>query len=649
MAAESTSDSGLDVDAWPPADPVPSDAPAGGSARAPAAIWLNGDVLSCACPDCGSPMSIRLWLMAADCWLCGTTIELTEEQEREARRLLADREAVASPPPLRTVASPPVVPLPAPKSQPVGRPVERAKAETGASPPRVHGALRPPPPKPAPKRPARPKEPFIASAVRAVRVWARNQFRDLPAWLTSLILHMVILILLGLLTIEEVHRERQLVLSTNVGPEDLPGDWDDVAQDEEAFEFTDPGIVDPVETEANEIFSPEPPSEIDDPFRPDNMPGDEPEPLIEPPTAAVTSGGVGSPFSGRDPTARADMVRRSGGTTQTEAAVTRGLEWLARHQNADGSWSLDGFNRAGECRGRCEDIGQPCDTAATALALLPFLGAGNTHLQGDYAENVDRGLQWLVARQQSNGGLWTGGVQLSQMYAHGQAAIALCEAYGMTQDKKLEIPAQRALDFIVESQHPAGGWRYFPGQPGDTSVVGWQIMALRSGQMAYLRVPDETLKAAARFLDSVQRDSSGGQYGYQEGYAASPTMTAEALLCRQFAGWPRNHTGIQTGVRYLLEEHLPRRDDPNMYYWYYATQVMHHVGGEEWDRWNLVMRDLLVDLQETEGHEAGSWQPTAGHDRIGGRLYMTALAVCTLEVYYRHMPLYQQHAPTGQE
>jgi hypothetical protein len=636
MAAESTSDSGLDVGAWPPESPRADGATGDRSSRTPAAIWLNGDVLSCACPDCGSPMSIRLWLMVADCWLCGTTLELTEEQEREARRLLADQEptaAVAAAP--VAAPPPPVIPPPPPAAPPLAPAPARNRAKPA------------PPPKPKRKRrAATPTEPLGTRIVRAVRVWARNQFRDLPAWLTSLILHMVALILLGLLTIPELQRQRQLVLATHVGPEDLAGDWEDIAQEEEPFEFNDPGIVDPVEVEADEVLGPEPPTDIDDPFQPDNTPGVEEESIFEPLSVPVASGGVGSLFSGRDPNSRADMVRRAGGTTETEAAVARGLEWLARHQSPDGSWSLNRFHLTGDCGGRCDALGQDCDTSGTALALLPFLGAGNTHLQGQYADNVSRGIDWLVAQQQSSGSLWSGGLQLSQMYAHGQAAIALCEAYGMTQDQKLQGPAQRALDFIVAAQHSAGGWRYFPGQPGDTSVVGWQIMALRSGQMAYLNVPQESFDAASRFLDSVQQDSSGGEYAYQQlGYGTSSTMTAEALLCRQFSGWPKNHPGLQSGVRWLLEKSPPRRDDSNMYYWYYATQVMHHMGGDEWERWNLQMRNVLVDMQVTDGHAAGSWTPALGHDRFGGRVYMTALAVCTLEIYYRHMPLYQEHAP----
>jgi hypothetical protein len=131
------------------------------------------------------------------------------------------------------------------------------------------------------------------------------------------------------------------------------------------------------------------------------------------------------------------------------------------------------------------------------------------------------------------------------------------------------------------------------------------------------------------------------------GNSTTHVMTAEALLCRQYAGWPQDHPGLADGVSYLLENHLPTLRDKrtqNLYYIYYATQVMHHMGGRSWEEWNDRIRDLLIDTQETRGHAAGSWTPRVGHDEAGGRLYQTALAVCTLEVYYRHLPLYRQAA-----
>jgi hypothetical protein len=99
---------------------------------------------------------------------------------------------------------------------------------------------------------------------------------------------------------------------------------------------------------------------------------------------------------------------------------------------------------------------------------------------------------------------------------------------------------------------------------------------------------------------------------------------------------------LKRGAEHLVKNHLPSRNAPNIYYWYYGTQTLHHVGGEPWNQWNRAVREILVETQETAGHAAGSWAPLGPHADAGGRLYQTALSVCTLEVYYRHLPIFRR-------
>jgi hypothetical protein len=218
----------------------------------------------------------------------------------------------------------------------------------------------------------------------------------------------------------------------------------------------------------------------------------------------------------------------------------------------------------------------------------------------------------------------------------------LCDAYGLTGDELLRKPAQKAIDFIISAQAKDGGWRYHPRQPGDTSVVGWQLMALQSAKMAGLQVPDDTLELASHFLD--QASSEGGAlYAYQPGHRSTPTMTAEGLLCRMYLGWRRNEPGLERGIQVLLRDHLPKSSQRNVYYWYYATQVFHHFGDASWHSWNEQIREVLVNTQVESGRYAGSWDPDQDPwGRTGGRIFQTALSACTLEVYYRHAPIYRQ-------
>ena len=353
------------------------------------------------------------------------------------------------------------------------------------------------------------------------------------------------------------------------------------------------------------------------------------------------SGGAGVGIGGRGAGMRKGMVGRGGGTRATEIAVNAALHWLSRHQNPDGSWSLDRFHqhcRGGECTGRSE---VKSDSAATAMALLPFLAAGQTHkTKGPYQQHIGRGLAWLIQHQAKDGSLAheTGHV----MYTHGLAAICMCEAYALSEDPVVGESAQKAIRFIESAQDPnGGGWRYAPKEPGDTSVVGWQVMALKSGLMAGLRVSEPTIPAANKFLKSVASGKSGGLYAYLPGEDGRPSMTAVGLLCAQYLGAHRDDPGIQEGTANLMAN-LPNEKQKNIYYWYYATQVMHNLPGEQWDTWNRQMRRVLIDTQDKEGCAKGSWDPKEhGFGDQGGRIFVTSLSALTLEIYYRYLPLYK--------
>jgi len=346
----------------------------------------------------------------------------------------------------------------------------------------------------------------------------------------------------------------------------------------------------------------------------------------------------GGGLSGRAADRRGKLALTDGGTPDSETAVRKGLAWLALHQEKNGSWR---FNHSLTACVYCKNAGRnPSVTGATAMGLLPFLGAGQTHQDGEYQDTVRRGLYYLMDHMVTTP--HGGDLQDGTMYAHGLCTIVLCEAYALTGDNALQIPAQRALDFIAFAQDKkGGGWRYEPGQPGDTSMLGWQLMALKSGQMAYLKVPGDAGRLAGYFLDSVQSER-GAVYGYLTPGNGKGT-TAIGLLSRMYLGWKKETPALERGVAHL-DIWGPSKDD--MYYNYYASQVLHHWGGRPWQKWNTKMRDFLVATQAQQGHEVGSWFFPGGGPAgdTGGRLYNTSLAIMTLEVYYRHMPLYRQQS-----
>ncbi|MHB8974458.1 MAG: hypothetical protein ACYC3X_29060 [Pirellulaceae bacterium] len=210
----------------------------------------------------------------------------------------------------------------------------------------------------------------------------------------------------------------------------------------------------------------------------------------------------------------------------------------------------------------------------------------------------------------------------------------------MTKSRTYRRTAQLAIDYAVEIQSPEGGWRYQPGVDADTSVTGWFVMALQSGLMAELNVPLGSLQRVSTFLDSVS-SSGGSRYAYQRGGSSpSPAMTAEALLCRQYLGWRRSDERLVDGISYL--DTIPLSwDARNVYCWYYATQVMHNMQGDMWNRWNNSLKPVLLEHQQVNGPESGSWDHVGDpHGQGAGRLYTTCLCAWILETYYRHLPIY---------
>jgi hypothetical protein len=476
----------------------------------------------------------------------------------------------------------------------------------------------------------------------ALREWLRTA----PSWLTSMVVHVVVLLILAILTVREPDAGAQpdLTAMNNNRSEEKPLD-----QPPEEIEFKPQDVKD-LEAFTEAVVSDRPiVAEEVVPLAPaEDLSAAELQISTDPLAmlsdqsmlqSLLDRAGVigGSDLSGRGAANKAALLARYGGTPQSEAAVAMALDWLARHQLPDGSWSFD--HRAGECNGRCKDHGEldQARNGATGLALMAFLGAGMTHKEGKYKQNVYRGLRYLTMKMGRDGSLHESG---GSMYSHGIASIALCEAYAMSQDKELRPYAQGAINFIVYAQDPVGGgWRYQPRQRGDTSVVGWQVMALKSGHMGYLAIPKQTIDGATRFLDFVQ-SNGGANYGYTDP-GTGQARTAVGLLCRMYLGWKKSHPPLIQGVNYLSRSGPSRND---MYYNYYATQVLHHWGGQEWTQWNNVMREMLVSTQAKEGHEKGSWFFNGGHAGRGGRHFCTCMAAMTLEVYYRHLPIYREQA-----
>jgi hypothetical protein len=481
----------------------------------------------------------------------------------------------------------------------------------------------------------RSKSPFRLASPRdraaRTKVSFDEVFSSAPPWLVSLIIHCLFLLAVGLAAVEVHRRQAGSEMDVELAPHGP----------DEIYAET---LGEQLEAEQPTINSNPFTSEVGDSYSLSDLPAVD-DPLAAPPISpdfdatgdgffsAIEAPSIGWALSGRQEGRKDALLRAYGGTKTTQDSVDLALKWLMAQQRRDGSWSLRGPYANGS--------NSENQLAATAMALLAFLGDGHTHVKdGPYKRVVTRGMRALIKQQGDEGEFRSPEAPNShRLYTHAQCTIVLCELYALTEDSMVREAASKAVNYCVKIQSDEGGWRYEPYRDADMSVTGWFVMALESARMARLEVPTTTFDRVGKFLNSIASDG-GSRYAYQEGDRVTAPMTAEALLCRQYLGWPRDEPRLQRGVEYLSDFPVNWRR-PNVYHWYYATQVMHHMGGEPWMAWNKVMRQKVPERQERRGPERGSWSPD--QDAWGmsaGRLYVTCLSTYMLEVYYRHLPLY---------
>lgn len=360
-------------------------------------------------------------------------------------------------------------------------------------------------------------------------------------------------------------------------------------------------------------------------------------------------------FEGRTKEGKARLLKEFGGSEEGEEAVMLGLAWLTQTQKQGGNWQYDA--------GRTND-----HAAATGMAVLAFLGAGQSHKEGRYKQTVQAGLDWLVKnveiRQDRDSGRFR---TISNMYSQGIATLALCEAYGMTRDPALKKATQAAIDYIQNAQGPNGSWGYTARTNNDTSIVGWQIQALHAARLTQdLVVDQKVIDKAMKFLDYVSTGQNKAVYGYATpGGQPATSLTAIGLLCRYYEdGWRRDTPGFAEGAKGLMKRAPATQGRQlDLYYYYYATQVVRFYGGEEWKTWNEGpagpdgtrkggLPEWLLSLQTRTPTDRGSWAPAVDSQNrwFGsntGRLGTTCMCLLTLEVYYRYAPESEDQGEKG--
>jgi len=309
------------------------------------------------------------------------------------------------------------------------------------------------------------------------------------------------------------------------------------------------------------------------------------------------------------------------GTRQSEAAVQKGLNFLASRVQPDGHWNSAHYN---------------ADAAVTGLAVLAFLAAGHQPGRGRYGAFLNRSADWLAESVQRSGVIYRGGSTGPPMYGHGFATLALAELYGMSRRTDLRRKLETAVRLITQTQNAEGGWRYQPqAADADISVTAVQVVALRAAANAGIEVPAETIRRAVAYLKACQNNTDGG-FSYQINQRGSgPARTGAAVLCLYLCGESASKE-CKNGVTFLQQHPISKYEwayrEHYFYALYYCTQAFYQVGGKPWTEWYTTVRERLIETQAKDG----SWSDNPGSE------YATAMAVLTLQVPAGLLPIYQK-------
>ena len=303
---------------------------------------------------------------------------------------------------------------------------------------------------------------------------------------------------------------------------------------------------------------------------------------------------------------------------EVKKATEKAYEWLKAKQNDDGSWG---------------DSRYPHNTAITGFTLLAYMSQGNVPNQGKYGPEVAKGIRFIISSAREQDG-YLQGRSGGNMYCHGMSTLVLSQAWGATKDDEIKKTLKRAVDLIIRSQSPEGGWRYSPQPSGaDISVTIMQVMALRGAKDSGLHVPDKTMKNALEYINKCYDPGSGGYCYMPQTRAPGFARTAAGVCVVKLTGeYDKN---VDKSVEFMKSQ----MDFPREHYWYghyYASHAMHQVGGEAWEKYYGSMRKRLLDTQNAEGY----WDKPVEHS--AGVVYSTAIATIILSVPADYLPIFQR-------
>jgi hypothetical protein len=452
----------------------------------------------------------------------------------------------------------------------------------------------------------------------------------------SLVFHVVLLITMLIFIVTDRKRLEPPIMVQIVELEEIilePEVLEEIKEVEEVTEEEAP-VVDPTEAPSESVGAIDSLLDVSDdaPMTDDSVDADELLDVVRTESVLKYSG----PLGGRTAAGRAGGVKKYGGSKGGQLAVNKALRWLAKVQNADGSWGSN-------------------SPAHTGIALLVFLAHGETPLSEQYGKTVQMAMRWL-ANYATDEKTMSSGIRGQRAYGHGIATYAISESYAMTKIPFMQTAMERAVDVIVKGQQPGGGfdYAYAKGERWDLSVSGWQFQALKAARVA--GSTNEGIKKAIEESIKFMRKTAYANYTF--GYTSaggSSNLTGAGTVGLQLLGAGaspevKGAIGHINSKRYELYNSVADKpqdwmevSEKCLYGWYYDTQAIFNAqdtgsGKSDWKKWREVFEKVLIRAQNPEGY----WE-TKGHiggADIPGRVLATCFSALQLEVYYRYLPTF---------
>lgn len=331
--------------------------------------------------------------------------------------------------------------------------------------------------------------------------------------------------------------------------------------------------------------------------------------------------------------ARGEDKKPSPNKERVNSVVGKGLDYLARTQNANGSWTCQiGYKLNDIYKGEDNE-----NVGITAIAGIAFLAQGSVPGKGKYGANVEKAVQFILSCARETDGYIT--KYGTRMYEHGFATLFLAEVYGMTKREDVKSRLKNSAQLIINSQHPEGGWRYQPSPlDADISVTVTTLQALRACRNVGIAVPKEVIDKAVSYVKKsyVVLPESMGAFNYQltPPSRISFALTSAGVTSLMSAG-EYNTPEVQRGINYILKNLPTAYGDYHYYYGhYYAVQALFQAGGKNWEQYFSRIRNEIIVQQERDG--SGAWTDDVGP------AYATAMACIILQIPNDYLPIFQR-------